>query len=945
MKKWILRTVLTFAASVFGISALVAQEMPQMAPLPLDEQVRTGKLDNGLTYFIRHNENPKGLADFFIAQKVGSVLEEDNQRGLAHFLEHMCFNGTKNFPDKMVIDWLESVGVKFGYNLNAYTGFDETVYNISQVPVARKSVQDSCLMILHDWSCDLTLDPSEIDAERGVIHEEWRRSNVGSMRILEQLAPKIYDGNRYGYRLPIGTMEVVDNFPAEALVDYYHKWYRPDNQAIIVVGDIDVDEIEAKIKEIFSPIKMPENAPERIYFSVEDTPGTIYAIGKDKEMNAGVVDFIFKTDELVPRQLKNTQLYYMVQYPVDMIERMLNSRLSELAKTSDAQFAQAHISIGDFLFSPTKSALDLELVAKGDDALPGFIQAYRELLRAAQHGFTISEYERAKAQYLSELEKQYEGRNDRDNTSYCREYAAVFTKGEPAPGIETEKKIGDMLAQMIPLEAINQMLPQFITPDNRVFLAMVPDNGKFLEPTEAQAAEAIASVEAETLEPYKDEMRTDPLNPTLPAEGGLVVSSIELPKWKATEYTLSNGVKVVVKPTEFKNNEIIFRAIAKGGSSDIDQKFSSSIIFLPLALNRALSMNDYNPTDIQKYMQGKQANVDFSMSSYYRELEGNSTVKDLPTLMELIYATFTGAHFNAEDFANAQQAYAGLIGGQENTPQYIFSKYLTETLYKAPSAQAISSAIIEQANAEESNEIIRKALANAADYTFFFVGNIDRSEFLPMMMQYLGSLPADASTATAAITPNPDFEPVLGTEKNIRTIKMETPQSWVFIGIFAKLPYTAKNAAMTDISAQILSKRLLNKVREEMGATYSIGCSGRMSRSYDENILLQTAFPMKPEMKDEALAAIKEIFSAMKSTVTAEELAAVKEYMLKSNADELEKNEEWAEQMLGNAINGVDTFLNVKETLESISVEDIQNFMTEVLEQDNYREIILDPEQ
>ncbi len=945
MRKMILRVFAAAALLISGAMTVTAQQagMPQVPPMPLDTLVRAGKLDNGLTYFIRHNEMPKGQADFFIAQKVGSVLEEDNQRGLAHFLEHMCFNGTTNFPGKMIIDWLESVGVKFGYNLNAYTSFDETVYNISQVPVARKSVQDSCLMILHDWSCDLTLDPAEIDAERGVIHEEWRRSNVGSMRIIEQLAPKIYAGNRYGERLPIGTMEVVDNFPAQALVDYYHKWYRPDNQAIIVVGDIDPDYIEKKIKEIFSPIKMPANAAERIYYTVEDTPGTIYAIGKDKEMNAGVAEIMFKSEPFIPREIRGTQYYYQIDYVLDMVSRMLNSRLSELAKAPDTDFAQARVSLGDFLFSPTKSALGLEVVAKGNDVIPGFKEAYRELLRAARHGFTVGEYERAKAELLSQIEKMYESRMDRDNTSYCREYAKVFTEGTPAPGIEVEKQIYDALAQMIPVEAINNLLPNLITPENRVFIAMVPDNGVFIEPTEAQAAEAISGVEAENLEAYKDEMRTDPLIASLPAAGS-IASTTEISRWGATEYTLSNGVKVIVKPTNFKNNEIIFRATAKGGTSDIDAAAAPSIIFLPYAMSRAKALNDYSLTDLQKYTQGKQAGLDFSLSAYNRDLEGTSTVKDLPTLMELIYATFTGMNFRAEDFGAAQNAFKGLIAGRESTPEFIFSKYLTETLFKAPSEQAITSAIIEKADAETSNKIVKDALANAADYTFIFTGNIDLATFIPLMEQYIATLPANAATATKSVTTNADFEPVLGSDTNVRTTKMETPQSWVFIGIFAKMPYTAKNAAMTSIAAQILSKRLLNKVREEMGATYSIGCMGRMSRMMGENVMFQIPFPMKPEMKDEALKAIKEIVNAMTATVSAEELAAIKEYMVKNSAEALEKNDEWADAMVGELNNGVDTFINEVEVLNGITVEDVQSFMAQVLAQNNYREIILDPE-
>ena len=312
------KLVKTMFMLLAGMLMLPVVAVAQMSTLPVDTTVRIGKLPNGLTYYIRHNEYPKGQAEFFIAQKVGSILEEDDQRGLAHFLEHMCFNGTKNFPGNQVVSWLETKGVKFGQNLNAYTSVDETVYNISNVPTADIAVQDSCLLILHDWANDLLLEDAEIDKEREVIHQEWRRSMVGQMRILEKLLPVMYPNNRYGYRLPIGTMEVIDNFPYKALRDYYETWYRPDQQGVIVVGDIDVDRIEAKIKEIFSPIEMPADAKERVYYPVEDTPGTIYAIGQDKEQASTMVQLMFKR-EAIPDEMKDNLMYYVIKY----INRMI----------------------------------------------------------------------------------------------------------------------------------------------------------------------------------------------------------------------------------------------------------------------------------------------------------------------------------------------------------------------------------------------------------------------------------------------------------------------------------------------------------------------------------------------------------------------------------------------------------------------------------------------
>lgn len=944
MKKLILRGIAAIVMAVTAIGTVQAQSPDQMPPLPDDPALRSGVLDNGMTYYIRHNETPKGQADFFIAQKVGSILEEDHQRGLAHFLEHMCFNGTENFPEKGIINWLESVGVKFGRNLNAYTSVDETVYNISNVPVARTSVQDSCLLILHDWSCALTLDPKEIDAERGVIHEEWRQSMAGEMRVLEQLLPVIYPDNRYGERLPIGTMEVVDNFPPQALIDYYHKWYRPDQQAIIVVGDIDTDYIENKIKEIFSPIKMPENPAERIYYPVEETPGTIYAIGKDKEITAPSVDFIFKSDALfIPREYRNTQMFYPVSFISSMIESMLNARLSELANKPETEYARAYANIGNFFLADTQGALDLSVTAKDTDVVPALAQAYREVLRAARGGFTVGEFERAKAQFLSNVEKQYEGRNDRESGSYAREYSKLFTENIPAPGIEAEKALYEQIAQALPLEAINQFLPQMITEDNRVMLALLPDNEAFPVPTEQQFAAALEAVDGETLEAYKDEMREDPLIPSLP-KPGKVKSTAHNAEWDATEYTLSNGVKVIIKPTDFKANEIVFSAIAKGNAmAEMDPAQAASVKFAPMAMS-VESYYNYSNSDIRKYLQGKQVGFDMSFDAYTRQIDGTSTVKDLPTAMELLYAFFTGFNIKEDEFKAKRDAIAGIFANQESDPQFIFSKRLMEVLFPSPLRQALTSEDIKNADLNTINGLIRKMTANAADYLFVFTGSIDPETFVPLMEQYIATLPANAKKATKKIKLNPAFEVVKGSKTDTFTTSMQTPQSWVFIMMSANMPYTAENKALASVAAQVLSKRLLNKVREEMGATYSIGANGGLSRVGDANLMFQIAFPMKPEMKEEALAAIKDIVNAMTSTVTEDEVKPAIEYMQKTATESLRKNDSWAGSMTATTLNGVQTFLNTPETLAKITPAAVQNFMKSVLDQDNYRVIVLDPE-
>ncbi len=943
MKKLILRGLAIIMAVTASWSTATAQQ-GQIPTLPLDSEIRTGVLDNGLTYYVRHNATPKGQADFYIAQKVGSILEEDNQRGLAHFLEHMCFNGTENFPGKGIINWLESKGVKFGENLNAYTGVDETVYNISNVPCTSTSVQDSCLLILHDWSCALTLDPAEIDAERGVIHEEWRRSMAGEMRVIEQLLPTIYPDSRYGERLPIGTMEVVDNFPPQAIIDYYHTWYRPDQQGIIVVGDIDPEYIETKIKEIFSPIPMPENAKEREYFLVDETPGTIFAIGSDKEVTSANIEIIFKTDAMkLPREYRNTDAYFATEYMRKMITSMLNARLADIGNKPDTEYARARVMIGDFFLAKTMGALDLDVIAKDTDVIPAFQQAYRELLRAARGGFTVGEYDRARAEFLSGIEKAYNERDHRPNEDFSRSIVRTFIDNVPMTDMETFKAKYDQFAQLLTVEQINTILPQMITEDNRIVLALIPDAEGYTLPTEEALAAAIEAIEEEDIEPYKDEMRTDPLIPSLPAPGTIKSTSTNA-EWDATEYTLSNGARVLVKKTAFKPGEITFHAIALGnGLATLDEANAASVKYLPIALMNE-AYYDYSNSDLKKYLQGKQIEIGFSTDAYTRNIEGTTTAKDLPTTMELIYSLFTGFNLKEDEFEARRSAMAGIMANQATDPQYIFQKSFMSVLFSSPLRQALTVEDIKAADRNIIIETIKNMTANAADYLFVFTGDIDTDTFIPLMEQYIATIPGNPATATTAYTTSEGFEFPKGTETNNFSTPMETPQSWILILLTGKEPYSTENKLMVDIAAQVLSKSLLNKVREEMGATYSIGAAGMLTRTGSDNVLFQIAFPMRPEMKDEALAAIKEIVWALPETLSAEDITPAIEFMQKDIKEKLEKNEEWSESITAASINGVNTFLTTEEALKTITPEKVRALMKDIISQGNYRTIILDPE-
>ena len=937
MKKYFNRLLL--AIILLATSGVVAAQ--QMPAIPVDPNVRIGKLDNGLTYYIRHNEYPKGQADFYIAQKVGSVLEEDNQRGLAHFLEHMCFNGTKNFPGNEIVSWLETVGVKFGRNLNAYTSIDETVYNICEVPTARVGVQDSCLLIIHDWANDLLLSDEEIDKERSVIHEEWRSRNTGQSRVIEALLPLIYPGERYGYRSPIGTMEVVDNFPSQALRDYYHKWYRPDLQGIVIVGDIDVDRIEGKIKEIFSDIKKPVNPAKREYFPVADNKETIYAIGKDKEIDRAIIEIMYK-HEARPDSLKGTVDYLIESYLLDMGTRMLNTRLSDLASKPEAVFSGGSVDYDGFFYSSkTKDAFSIGASPKDNDVVKALEAVYREALRAQRGGFTASEYDRARKEYLSRLEQSYNNRNTITSTSLVNGYVRNFLDNEPIPGIENRYQIMSALAEQIPVEAINQVFTQVMPDSNIVVLALLPDNGKYVIPTEQDIDAMMKRVQAENIEAYVDEVKSEPLIERLPKPGKIVKTTTNK-VYGTTIWTLSNGAKVVVKPTDFKDNEILFTAYAKGGTSAYGSDYDLDLRYIANG-GAVTGLGSYNLTDLNKYLSGKQAFVTADFGDYEREVSGHTVIKDLPTLMELIYMTFTNTTIDADEFEARRHRIAASYKNRDVNPNFQFSKRLMKSIYNSPRHYALDTVTINSASRENILKIYHEMLANAGEYTFYFVGNVDLDTLKPLVEQYIATLPGKAVKSSAIKYAN------LGIKKGSATdqekYKMDTPTTYAAIIVGADIPYTSKNQKLASIAGQILSARLVKIVREDEGAVYSISASGGLSRIGETPMMIQSSFPMKPEMKDKVLSIIAAQMEDMTTNINSTELNKVKEYMVKEYTASLKKNSPWMNAIIGYDILPVDTLTNSIADVNAITEADVADFMKQVMKQNNYRVFILEPEE
>ena len=671
MKRKIYIVLFVLVAMVMGASA---QQMPNV---PLDPSVKVGVLPNGLTYYIRHNEWPEKRCDFYIAQKVGSIQEEDNQCGLAHFLEHMCFNGTTHFPGDALKQYLERIGVKFGENLNAYTSFDETVYNINNVNVETAGAVDSCLLILHDWSHDLLLEDKEIDKERGVINEEWRMRRSAMMRMQEAAFKDLFVGSRYADRMPIGTMDIVMNFPYEDLRAYYRRWYRPDLQGLVVVGDVDPAQIEQKIKDMFADIApAPADAAKREVIPVPDNDDPLLSIQKDKEQTVAYAMMMFK-HEATPREFKDKVPYLMVRWLMSSVSGMFAERLRELSQKPDCPFIQASIGFDEYLVAKSKECVNASIVMKEGQYLQAIAAVYRELLRAKRGGFTEAEFARYKQEYLSRVDAQYEARNKVQNTGYVNQYVRHFLDNEPAPGIEWVHQNMKQIVPMLPLEAVNKLLSDMISDKNRALALFMPEKEGLQYPTKEEILKTLADVDAENIEVFKEDVNTDPLVPELTSK--VKVKSIKDDFYGAKLITLSNGIKVHVLQTDYAPNQISMRATSWGGNS-----LYSNDEYLNAGSADMVSLGgwgSFSATQLTKKLSGIQASAAPSVSDRTEGLSGNCVKKDFETMLQLAYLCFTSPRRDNEVFQSTMARYRDALKNQDLNPQTALQDSLISVLY------------------------------------------------------------------------------------------------------------------------------------------------------------------------------------------------------------------------------------------------------------------------
>ena len=934
MKKQFLSLFLLLLAP----ASLFAQTVEQ------DASIRQGKLKNGLTYYIRHNAKEAGLADFYIAQRVGSILEKPRQRGLAHFLEHMAFNGTKHFPGKGkqlgIVPWCETIGVKFGTNLNAYTSVDQTVYHIGSAPIKREGIIDSCLLVLNDWSQFINLEPKEIDKERGVIHEEWRnrRTGMAMQRMMENVMPKIYKGSKYEDCLPIGNMDIVDNFPYQDLRDYYQKWYRPDLQAIVVVGDFDVDMMERKIQKLFGKIKAHKNPAERIYYPVNDNDKMIVAIEKDKEQPI-ILGHLYMKSETTPDSEKNSVKYQREDYINGLITYMLNGRLSEKKQVANPPFMSATVKNGAFFVSRTKDAFSLSISCKQDNVLGGVSVAVGEVERARQHGFTQSELERAKKLYLNAAERQLKMEKDYKNSHYVSQCVNNFLEGEPILPPAYNLQLVKLFDGEMRLDEVNSQVGEIITDKNQVFIMYGPDKDGFVVPSESEIESTVLAAQQKRYDAYQEEQVPATLMAALPAPGK-IVSEKPYGKFGMTEIVLSNGMKVYVKSTDYQADQITMSMRGEGGTSVYGDEDIPNFAFLSGSITEA-GVGDFTATRLRKALAGKSLKLAPSITSEGQRITGTSSVKDLETMLQLAHLYFTAPRKDSMAFEGMMNRNLSLLKNRNASSKVVYNDSLSATLYDHNVRMApVTVEIAKKADYNRIFEIYRERFSDASNFKTVFIGKVDMAQLRPLLCQYLATLP---STHKAEKSNKANVPQIVKKNEVVKFVhKQETPLANVSVFYTANVPFSPKNDLVLDMLTRVLQIAYTDSVREEKGGTYGVGVSFNLEKEDNPNALLRISYKSDPKRYEELNPVIyKQLLNIADHGPVASSMDKVKKYLKKQYGQMAITNDYWSYVIWHQLDDDADFDKDYCKMVDNLTASDVQKMAKELLKQNHRVEVTM----
>jgi zinc protease len=908
---------------------IFAQELKLDSPIPMDPSVKTGKLKNGLTYYIKKNAKPVNKVDLRLVINAGSILENDDQQGLAHFMEHMCFNGTKNFPKNELVDYLQSIGVKFGQHLNAYTSFDETVYFLP-IPSDDPAKLEKGFQIIEDWAFNTTLTPEEIDKERGVVLEEYRIGLGADKRMMGRFMPKMMYNSHYAKRLPIGQKEILENFTYDKVVSFYKDWYRPNLMSVIVVGDIDVAEMEKKIIAHFSKYQNPKNERLRKKYDVPNHKETFVAVESDPEASFSQVQLLYKDYE-EPKVIK-TIGDVKEELTIGLFATMLNNRLEEKRNSPNPPFTYGYSYYGE-TYAKTKKAFQSFAMVPQDKQLDALKLLVEENERVKAFGFTAGELERAKTEFLAQIEQQYNERDKTESENYVWQYQGNFLQNNPVPGIEWTFKTMQKLLPTISIEETNKLINGYIKEDNRVIILTGPEKEGIVKPTEQEVLNSI-KVDKSSITAYVDEAVAESLLRN-PLKKGSVAKKETNDKIGTTTLTLSNGAKVTYKKTDFKNDEILFEALSFGGSNLIGNEEYEKVQWAMSGVTEA-GFSGMKLNDINKFMTGKIARVNPYVGGTQEGFRGSSTPKDLEYLFQTVYAYFTDLNLDKEAFESYKIKQNGFMANMKAMPSMHFQNELYTYLNQNnPRFKGIlpDDAAWKKTDYELAYIKFKERFANAADFHFYFVGNIDDQKLEELASLYIASLPSNGATEKAV---DLGYRMKSGDLKKV-VKKGKDPKSTVNIMFYGDTSYDAKEALALRAAGEVLTIKLIEELRENESGVYGASARGSMSKVPYGSYNFTINFPCGPENAETLTqSALRELNKIIENGPEEKDVNKFKEAEKLDYKEKIKQNNYWMSYLTRSFTFGVsaDEILQVEQKIDAVTAKDIQAVAKKYLSKD-----------
>lgn len=932
-----LRRFLLIAILGPSLSALIyAQNYDLKSMPPLDPKVRSGVLDNGLHVYIRSNKLPENRCEFYLANSVGAIQEDDDQNGLAHFTEHMAFNGTANFPKKGILDYLATIGVKFGTNVNAGTSIEQTVFNLSNVPLLREGIIDTALLILHDWAHYISFEPAEVDLERGVIREEWRMYGSAGERMSNELAPVIYKGSKYAKRNVIGDTAVINHFKYETLTDFYKKWYRTDLQAIIIVGDFDENAMEAKIRKVFSAIPAVENPVPKTDYPLPDNSDPLIGTATDKEATSTQVRVSFKHDA-VKDQDKNVG-YMRLQLVRNFINTMMGQRLSELTRTPNPPFISAYSSYGRF--TRTKDAYNATAQAANNESIKALTALLTETERMKLYGFTPGEFERAKADILRGYESRYMDRDKRKNRELVYPVVSYFLYNNPNPGIEFDYPFIKTEIPGITLDEINREAKKYVRDDNEVITITGPDKPGITLPGEVEIKSALSSVKLMKIGPYVDNLEGKKLIDKEPVPGK-VIKEMNNPEFGTTEWTLSNGLRIIFKPTDIREDELLIRGYSEGGICEVSDEQVEAAGFLGDAVMQ-MGVGNFSRTDLNKMMAGKRVNVATYLADDQDVITGRTSPKDIETALQLIYLYFTQPRWNEADYKTWIEKVRANYINAASEPRNAFNDSI-EVMMANHHSRALPTTYksLDQITFNKLQSLYKDRFSDPGNFTFQFIGKINPVEVKPLLEKFLGSLPTISRSESYK---DHGIRPPKGKVVNDFKRENKTPRTSVFVDYNGISGYTPDDRLLGAALRHILELRYVQSIREDEGGTYSVRISYSLEKNPVPGFKINISFDTDPLKADKLLSIVhKEIRKIVENGPSDIDLQKAKEYFLKQRPEDMKENNWWNNTLTDFYFYNLDYLGSYNDKVKALTVQSVHDYARKVLTQGNIIEVIMRP--